>query len=340
MIQSRRSVLLSAVALASTQARAESRALPGSWSPRAAMPWIAQEIYCTIWRGEVLVAGGMWGMPNGKRAVLDRTALYDPKSDRWREGPRLPSPRHHPSFATLGSTAYAIGGFVTANGGQWSATPEVLAFDGRAWSPSSALPTPQNETVAATLGSRIHVVTGRTPKGAANAQWNDQGDTAEHQVFDPAARGWTKARPAPTARNSAAGAVIGGKLYVVGGRTVGGGNLGVLERYDPKTDEWTTLRPMPQPAGGLAAAALGDRLYAFGGEWFQGRDGGVYEAVWEYDPAKDAWRGVASMRTPRHGLAGVAIAGKVYAIGGARQFSSQDTSDVVEAFDPEGVSAG
>jgi N-acetylneuraminic acid mutarotase len=307
------------------------------------MPWAAQEIYCTLFKGEVLVAGGLYGVPREDRrfsiGVLDRTALYDPRRDRWREGPRLPTPRHHPSFATVGDRAYAVGGFVTEGKKQWTATAEVLSFDGRGWTPVAPIPEPQNETVALALGGRIHVVTGRSPSHTANGQWGDQRDSAAHQVYDARANRWDDARPAPTARNSAAGAVIGGKLYVVGGRTVQGGNLDVLERYDPKADAWETLRPMPQASGGLAAAALNGRLYAFGGEYFDRNGGGVYEATWEYDPPTDQWRAVAPMRTPRHGLAGIAVNGSIFSIGGAVRASAEGTTAVVEAFTPEGVSA-
>lgn len=180
------------------------------------------------------------------------------------------------------------------------------------------MPVPQCETVGASLGGRIHMVTGRAPIGPANADWGDHGDVAAHQVFEPASGRWDTARPAPVARNSAAGVVLGSALYVVGGRTVRGGNTGRLDRYDPPDDRWETLAPMPQGAGGLAAAAGGGgSLWAFGGEYFGALGAGVYAQTWMYDPASDRWTEGPPMRTPRHGLAGASVNAAIYAVAGA-----------------------
>ncbi|MCR5880966.1 kelch repeat-containing protein [Phenylobacterium sp. J367] len=174
------------------------------------------------------------------------------------------------------------------------------------------MPQLQCETVAVTLGDRIHIASGRAPKGASNRAWNDQGDIALHQVFDARAQRWSIAAPCPLARNSATGAVLDGVFYLAGGRRVGEGNSARLDRYDPKTDRWETLRPMPRAAGGLAGAAAGGKLYVFGGEGGPG----VIPDCWVYDPATDQWAAGPAMRTPRHGLAGVAIGGRVFAVGG------------------------
>lgn len=324
----RRSLLAAAGAVLAAPAAAQA----GQWSPRAPMPWPAQEIYGALWRGRVVVAGGLVGRPGGFN-ILDRTAVYEPAHDRWTEGPRLPLPTHHPVLAGAEGRVYAFGGYRARGGSRWSAIRDVLAFDGERWVAAGRMPAPQSETTALVHAGRVHLLGGRAPSGKANAEWSDQADVAAHRVFDPAARRWTDGRPLPAARNSAAGAVIGDALYLVGGRTVGGGNLARLDRYDPKADRWDALRPMPQGAGGLAAGALNGKLLAFGGEFFEG-DGGVYRQSWLYDPGTDAWTEAAPMRTPRHGLVGVTFGGSVLAIGGATRRGAADTSAVVEAWRP------
>lgn len=308
---------------------------PGTWTGRAALPWRVQEIYVAVWRGQIVVAGGL--SPDANGWVQDRTALYDPAANAWREGPRLPAPRHHPNLVAFDDAVFAFGGYAAADGGLWTARTEVYAFDGDAWREAGVMPGPQSETVGARLGDHIHLVTGRAPKGEANRQWDDQGDVATHRRFEPASGRWTEARPFPIALNSAAGTTIDGRFYVVGGRTVGGGNLGALHRYDPEADHWQALAPMPGTAGGLACAALNGRLYAFGGEWFEGTKAGVYPYAYEYDPAVNRWREVLRMKTPRHGLGGAAVGGLVYAVAGAAGPSGTGTSAILEAFDPAGV---
>ncbi|MFO8098728.1 MAG: kelch repeat-containing protein [Salinibacter sp.] len=65
----------------------------------------------------------------------------------------------------------------------------------------------------------------------------------------------------------------------------------------------------------MNGAATGGTLYVFGGEYFSD-GGGVFSETWAYDPTADDWTECPSMPTPRHGLAGVALDGRIYAIGG------------------------
>jgi len=285
------------------------------------------------WNGRIVVAGGLRSGADSNRrfTTLAGTALFDPAADTWTSGPDLPAPRHHIVLAEVGGTVYGFGGFVgeTLRSG-FQFRDDVYAFDGEQWTRIGTMPAPLGETVALSVGGRIHLVTGslHPDEGAS------QGASQVHLVYEPEADAWSEARPVPTARSSATGAVIGGRLYVAAGRRTDGGvtNLGALERYDPEEDTWTPLRPVPQPSGGLAGAALGGTLYVFGGEYFSG-GGGVYEHTWAYNPETDTWTEQAPMRTPRHGLAGVALDGRVYAIGGNTAAGiGAATSSVAEAF--------
>ena len=303
------------------------------WHSAPPLPAPTQEVYCTTWNGRIVVAGGLRSPADSDRrfTTLRATALFDPATDTWREGPDLPAPRHHLVLASAGGTVYGFGGFVgegLSNGFQFR--DDVYAFDGTRWRRVGAMPRPLGETVALALDGRVHLVTGSLHGPDA------QGASGTHLVYDPGADAWSEAAPAPTARSSATGAVIDGQLYVAAGRAPNGGltNLGALERYDPATDTWTELRPVPQPSGGLAGAALDGTLYVFGGEYFDG-DGGVYEHTWAYDPAADAWTEQPPMPTPRHGLAGTALDNSVFAIGGNTAAAiGAASSAVVETLTP------
>ena len=302
------------------------------------MPWVTQEIYCAAHEGAITVAGGLVRSATGGLHINDRTAVYDVAADNWSEGPRLPQPRHHPMLVAAAGRIWAFGGYDRRDGGEWTAMTDIWAIDRGVWAQVGQMPERLCETVGLSLGDRVHLVTGRSPKGAANGQWNDQGDVATHLVFDAAANRWDRARPAPMARNSAAGAVLDGKLFVAGGRTVEGGGTGRLDRYDPTADRWDTLAPIPaspatgrQVGGGLAMAEANGKLVAFGGEWFEGRGGGVFAETWIYDPARDVWSAGPAMRTPRHGLAAASVNGTVYAIGGGEAASGGKASGIVEA---------
>jgi hypothetical protein len=337
----RRAFLASAAALgAAPAAGAQSPA----WETWPAMPWAAQEIYAAVWDGRVATAGGLKSVAGQPLHIEDRLGLFDPRRMSWSEGPRLPAPRHHPMMVAVGDALWAIGGYGRSEAGEWTNATEVWSLTPGAteWTPGPALPVPQAEAVGLSHGGRVHLVTGRSPGGAANGGWNDQADVDRHWVL--ADGRWSEARPCPMARNSAAGAVLDGALWVAGGRTVTGGGTGRLDRYDPVADRWDTLAPIPpspmgqQVGGGLALVAVPGRLMAFGGEWFrpraEGGGGGVFAETWIYDVARDAWERGPDMRTPRHGLAAVEWSGRVVAIAGGDVVSGGNATGVVEAWTP------
>lgn len=317
--------------------------LGGPWTAGPSLPIRVQEIYPAVAGGAIYVAGGLSpDVDGGSIGITDRVFALEAGSNTWRERAHLPVATHHPNLVAVGEDIYAIGGFTSERGGAWAMSNAVRIFDParNAWRNGLPMAQPYAETVTANLGGRIHVVTGRRPAGQANRNWSDHADTTAHVVLDPSSEAWTTAAPAPTARNSAAGAILDGKLHIVGGRTVSGGNTPVHEVYDPQADSWATLAPLPAPeagprgSGGLAAAVLDGVIYAFGGEWFSSTGGGVYAQVWAYDAASDAWNEAGRMPTPRHGLGAVALAGGIATIAGAARAGGVDTSAAVEWFRP------
>ncbi|MEM7417307.1 MAG: kelch repeat-containing protein [Gemmatimonadota bacterium] len=307
----------------------------GSWEVKADIPYRVQEVYPALHQGRIYLAGGLSpDVAESDGNISDRVYIYDPTADEWSEGPSLPEPRHHPYLVSTGAELFSIGGFIAANGGRWSASTDILRLDDAtdSWVKVAELLTPQSETVAVHAGRMIYIATGRAPTGSANAEWTDQGDVASLQVFDTESYGVAFATSSSIARNSGAGAVIDDKLYVVGGRVVGGGNVATNEMFDLQTGEWTTLAPMPNAQGGIAAAALDGRLYVFGGEYFESGGGGVHRESWEYDPSTDTWAEITAMPVPRHGLGAVTVGDEIFVIAGAAQVSSNETTNRLSAF--------
>lgn len=154
--------------------------------------------------------------------------------------------------------------------------------------------------------------------------------TAAAPGGSPAMGSWEPRAPAPSDRSEVAGAVLGDRVYVVGGLTAIGVTADV-EEYDPATDRWRVRSPLPQAIHHPGAAALGGRLYVMGGFVVQGFSiWHAINAVYEYDPGADRWRPRASMPTARGALAAVAMGDKIYAVGGT---AGRDTG-AMEAYDP------
>lgn len=309
----------------------------GCWSSRPPLPFAVQEIYPAAHKGRIHIAGGLIATGGRVSGVSDRHIAYDPASGASADLASLPQKRHHPHAVDHTGRLFLLGGFGSDPATvTWIMSTDTLVYDDAsdAWASLAPAPEPHAEVVAASLGDRIHIVGGRRPKGAANAAYGDHEDVDRHLAFDPAANAWSKAAPALSARNSAAGAVIGGLWHVAGGRSVAGGPSDAHEVYDPREDRWRAAAPMPKGkgAGGNAAGVLGGALYAFGGEYFSGGAGGVHPEVWRYEPEADAWAAAAPMPTPRHGLGAIVIGDAIWLVGGAKRPSGSDTSDAVERF--------
>ncbi|MEM7328932.1 MAG: kelch repeat-containing protein [Pseudomonadota bacterium] len=305
-----------------------------SWRAGPALPIVVQEIYPTLHQGRIHLAGGFISDGASISGVTDRHIALDAVTGTWTDLPALPTPRHHPNLISFQSALLAIGGFqAQSEQAGWVMQSGVWRFDGDVWTDAPTLPQPNGESVTGVLNGHLHVCGGRAPVGATNRTWNDHSDIGDHFVLNELDGDWQRAAPLPTARNSAAAAVIGADWHIVGGRTVAGGNTPAHDVYDAQEDRWRTAAPMPQGQGGLAAASLGGRLYAFGGEYFEG-GGGVYPEAWAYDPGTDAWTALPDMPHPRHGLGAVAVDDEIYVIGGALRVGGSETSNLVEIFRP------
>ncbi|MEO0818227.1 MAG: kelch repeat-containing protein [Pseudomonadota bacterium] len=349
----RRTVLvaLGSVGLAACQPIRVTEHTPGgTWRDGPALPLAVQEIYPALHDGRIHLAGGFVAENGAITGPTDRHFTFDPANNAWSSEPALPTPRHHPQLISFQGRLLALGGFespsadrvwVMQSGGWVRVLDETSPNGGlqldrtnEYWANLPELPRPSGEAVISVIENRLHLVGGREPSGTRNASWQDHIDTADHFVLNALDGDWERAAPLPTARNSAAGAMIGNEWHVVGGRTVGGGNTGTHDIYDAREDRWRSAAPLPQGQGGLAAASVDGRLYAFGGEFFSPEPGGVYAEAWCYVPVNDVWVQIDDMPSPRHGLGAIVMDRDIYVLGGALGVGGRDTSALVEIFTP------
>ncbi|MEM9759867.1 MAG: kelch repeat-containing protein [Pseudomonadota bacterium] len=323
---SRRHFVLCAAGL--TCVRPIAAQAPG-WSRRAALPLQTQELYPAVHGNRLWVAGGITPLPSGL-SFSDGTWSYDPVADQWDAGPVLPEERHHAAMVSTGEQLYIVGGFHGTASAPWQMLDSVLVLREDRWEAASTMPQPQAEGVLAHRGDGIvHLVTGQSRRGTANAARSDHIEVDAHWRWDTGANRWDRAAPIPTPRNSATGGWIGDLLIVAGGRTAEG-NLDTTEIYDGKEDRWRTLAPMPLPQAGTGSVIIDDSLVVFGGEIFQ-PEARVFPNVWRYLLSEDRWIALPALPTPRHGIGAGLIGRTAFVVGGATSPSGRGTSDRNEA---------
>jgi hypothetical protein len=323
-----RRAFAAALPLAACQNGTPAATSTAGWRRGPRAPYAVQEIYPALHRGAIWIAGGF--APLAALGTTHRVIALDLARNAWIEGPPLPTPSHHVQLASLNDELYAVGGFLGGdNRRRWICTPRVLKLAGDSWVEAPSLPKPVAEGVPLVLNDRIHLISGRSPAGADNSEWEHQADIGEHYVFTPGATRWERAEPVPVPRNSAAGAVRDGRIHIISGRTVASGQADAHHIYDPRTDRWTEGAAFPEPRGGLAAAEFNGDIIAGGGEIFE--PGSVGTALYKLDRA-GAWSRFETLPTSRHGYGMVAANGSLYMLGGAERPSASGTLASVDIF--------
>jgi N-acetylneuraminic acid mutarotase len=256
------------------------------------------------------------------------------RSDRWTALRPAGLERTEVAAARIGRSIYVVGGFERSSGAttaaverydirrnRWSA---LLRFDperGR-WRRLPASPTQRAAHAVAVIGNRLYAAGGA----------NDTGSLRSLEIYDFERRRWTSGPSFSfgPARNHTTGVAAGGRFYVVAGRDAE--NFTAVERYDPRRRRWQDVPDLRTPRGGIASARLADgRIVVFGGENLV-PGGTTIREVELFDPRARRWRSLPPMRTPRHGLGGVALGQRIYAIQGGVEpgFSFSDAIEVLD----------
>lgn len=221
----------------------------------------------------------------------------------------------------IGGRAWAgateLGGQLWIVGGEQfpdnpNATVDALEPGSQSWTRVSELERPLSGTVVATLRDRIHVIGGWDP---AAYPWNGMDRV---RVFDPARGSWADAARLATHRYYAAGAVLNGRIHVVGGMfecdiEFCEQPLASHEIYDPATNRWVAGPPMREPRVNPGAAALEGKLYVAGGTTGLYRLESPLQSVEVFDPVHNGWS--AHTPLPDGGPAHlVVLGGTMYAL--------------------------
>jgi N-acetylneuraminic acid mutarotase len=137
------------------------------------------------------------------------------------------------------------------------------------------------------------------------------------EIYDPATDSWQTGMPMPNARAGHTAAIVGGKIYVMGGAPAYQTSTATVDEYDPATGAWVTRASMPIDRVFHSAGAVDGKIYVFGGCRYAGRvNMGNPTGVDVYDPATDTWTQNGRMRSPRACAAAGVVNGKIYVFGG------------------------
>jgi len=268
---------------------------------------------------QFVVAGGLRGLLGRTVADVD---ILDAGNGKWRRGPSLPEPRHHPAAASIDGALYVTGGARHAT--RW--TPErnlwVLRPGADSWAELPEMPEGRMAHAMVAVNGKLYVIGGR-------------GMSSRVLIYDRTT-GWSLGTAMPTPRDHMAAVVVGGKIYAIGGRH--SGVLRNVDVYDIATDTWSQGPPLPGPTSGMAAGLLADgKIHVIGGEDPSTFGGHVIDRHYVLDLASNTWSEGPKALLAVHGGGAAQVAGVLLIAGGSRRqgtFSVLAWTGVTQRFDP------
>ncbi len=158
-------------------------------------------------------------------------------------------------------------------------------------------------------GGRLYLAGGLTPvPGGACGVTLRHAD--EFEEFDPAAGAVRRLSALPLAVARPGAAVVGNRLYVIGGSLESGARTGAVQIYDFAKSAWSRGAEMPVAREG-AVLEWNGRIYAPGGY-----DGLVAIRDFQvYDPQADRWEQLPDLPVKLSAHSAVAVEGQLYTFG-------------------------
>jgi subtilisin family serine protease len=213
-------------------------------------------------------------------------------------------------------TCFYVGGISAAG----AVTGYAQKFDiaQNRWTRLSAAPTPVFGATLGYIDGKLYLAGGYTK---LDEGW---GGTYKLQILNLANGLWSTGPDMPawgglTGAGASNGAVVDGKLHVVGGRgddSAAGSDQHAA--YDPVSNTWAHKAALPYTTGFFGATSGGGKLYVAGG--YLGQNG-----FYAYDPGSDSWQelsplpGGAGKKDPVLGYA-PGCAGGVFLYGGDKGY--------------------
>jgi hypothetical protein len=230
---------------------------------------------------DILLVGGVHANSTTDRKAISSAQRFADKI--WHALPPMPTPRGWCSAARVDEKIYVTGGSIV--GGNRLGCVECFDLMRHEWTTRSPLLAARDEHVTIACDSKIWCI-GGVPTGSSQA-------LSSMECYDIRLNEWSFRASMSYGRGYAASAVLGGHIYVFGGKP----SLGVskaltsAERYDPLTNSWSTIAPPLTARSAHRAIVVEGKIILLGGQ-VSSEDGKTVTAVdtgEEYDPRNDTW---------------------------------------------------
>ena len=258
-----------------------------------------------------------------------RAHRFDSATAQWQEIAPVPVALTHAAITSDGPNFYLAGGMV----GDWMGanTPVsrkvyVYNADTDTWSNMLQLPQARGAGALVRVGRKLHFF------GGLDHNYNDRRDHWTLDLRRPTV--WREEPPMPIPRNHLGYALMGTKIYAIGGQKQldeEHGNVADVHAFDVVTRQWSQVASLPAPRSHTHNSTIviaGKRLVTVGGS---GNDHVTHTDLLEYDPAGDRWFTIGHMPGARSAAVAKLIGNHIIVTGGTTADISPRTDTWINA---------
>ena len=194
--------------------------LTDTWTQKKEMPISRFYFGLGVVAEKVYLIGGTTGLGEGQEQRMDRLDLYDPATDTWAKGPKMPTRRNPGGVAVVSTRIYVIGGEGWPPPQNWGADPfleNIEEYDpiNRQWRKKKDMLEIKNWFSSAVVGDAIYLIGGYTREGGLQ-------QVATVNVYHPRTETLREISALPAPLDTFDAAAVDGKIYAFGSLDAGG----------------------------------------------------------------------------------------------------------------------
>ena len=267
---------------------------PSAWEDKAPMPTAIADQTSAVYNGKLYTFGG-YG--NGPGNPQNKNYEYDPATNIWTEKTPMPTARWGMAAVEFDGLIYVFGGSISSGAGN---IDKNEAYDPltNSWTTKAVIPTnlARQGVMGVKFGNKIHLFY-----------------ESYHYEYDPATDAYTQKANVPIPRMWCTSAVVGSKIYLIGGHHAGSA-YNDNQELDPATDSWAIKTPLPVSMWGATRdnPVINGKIYVT-----HGHNGTTFfTSNYVYDPMSNTWEQKGPAAHPRDGVGCGIINNKLYVVGG------------------------